>query len=269
LQESLRVIRERESYDEGRVFAESDRLHKKFSHVFESPNTRFCEQCLADETRRSIEGASALDYGCGTGVSSLRLLSEGARHVVGIDISPKNIAEASERIATVAAAANRAEFRVMDAHQLLFPDGIFDVVVGRSILHHLEFQKAVNEVVRVLRKGGAAIFVEPLWGNPAAKLFRALTPNAHTPDEMPLSRDQIEWADSVFGTSRHFFCGFASTALGLLTSQVFRSADNAVLHLADSVDRVVMRTRFRYWMRCVYLFWRKADEPTHMHPDER
>lgn len=50
----------------------------------------------------------------------------------------------------------------LNAEQLVFADGQFDLVVGGSILHHLLApEKAVAECFRVLRPGGAAVFFEP------------------------------------------------------------------------------------------------------------
>ena len=69
----------------------------------------------------------------------------------------------------------------MDAHHLDFPDESFDLVFGRAILHHLDFETAIKEVKRVLKRGGHAAFAEPLGDSPFAKLFRLLTPRAYTP----------------------------------------------------------------------------------------
>src|SRR5215472_6704056 len=54
------------------------------------------------------------------------------------------------------------DFRMMDAHDLEFPDGSLDLVFGVAILHHLEFGCVMREIHRVLRQGGKIMFVEPL-----------------------------------------------------------------------------------------------------------
>src|SRR5579875_419197 len=257
MEATTRVEREQQSYDDGRVLIESNRLHSRFRHIFDCPNTRFCERYMQNQIRSRLKNSRILDYGCGNGWYSAHLLSAGASRVVGIDISAKNIAEAKLLHGTMFGSQNTAEFHVMDAHHLSFPDQSFDLVIGRAILHHLEFETAIREVVRVLKKGGCAIFAEPLRDNPMAKLYRFLTPSAHTPDELPLSRKQIVWANGLFSTSHHLFCGFLSTALGLFTSSLFQNADNTALRFADSIDRLIMRTPLRYWMRYVYLVWEK------------
>ena len=79
----------------------------------------------------------------------------------------------------------------MDAHRLEFSDSSLDVVFGVAILHHLEFARAMSEIHRVLRKGGKIVFVEPLRHNPVARLIRYFTPQARTPDELPLGRPEL------------------------------------------------------------------------------
>src|SRR5690606_38208010 len=100
-------------------------------------------------------------------------------------------------------------------------------------------------------------FREPLRDNPAGKMFRALTKKAHTEDELPLSRQQIQWADRVFGGGDHIHLGFASTAIGFITSFTPLSANNLFLRVADSIDRAIARTPLKWWMRRVVLIWRK------------
>lgn len=45
----------------------------------------------------------------------------------------------------------------MDAHKLDFPENTFDVVYGAGILRHLDYARALLEILRVLRPGGAMI----------------------------------------------------------------------------------------------------------------
>lgn len=247
-----RVRREKKSYDSGNVFLESSKLQSRFRHVFESRNTRYGMRHFTDTLARCCPAAVVLDYGCLNGDAVLLYRGYGAKRIIGIDISEKGISRATQKY------GNIAEFHVCDAHHLAFLENeTVDFVVGTAILHHLAFEQAIEEVIRVLRKGGKALFAEPLYDNPASKLFRALTPRARTPDERPLSRGQIEWANNQFASSNHRFYNLVTTPIAMITSLVRVSPSNPLLNIADFLDRRLERTRLKYWMRQVVLLWEK------------
>jgi len=100
----------------------------------------------------------------------------------------------------------RVSFEVMDAEQLFFPDGCFDLVCGSGILHHLDLKKALGELVRVLKPDGQAVFFEPLGHNPLIGLYRRLTPQMRSVDEHPLSVDDLRLFSQYFGRAEfHYF----------------------------------------------------------------
>ncbi len=246
-----RVNRERAAYDIGSVREESHKLHVRFSHVFSCPNSMLGEAYFWQVVDRNAPGGSVLDYGCYDGSITDALLRRQPQRLVGIDISTTAIARAKARF------GDRVDFRVMDAHHMDFPDDSFDLVAGRAILHHLDYETAIREIGRVLKPGGQAVFMEPLRDNPAVALFRHLTPRAHTDDELPLSRRQIAWADREIGPGAHLFVNFLSVPVAMLTSLCLDSPDNPFTREADRVDRWVAGTRMKFWMRQVVLVWRK------------
>ncbi|HEX5130239.1 MAG TPA: methyltransferase domain-containing protein, partial [Usitatibacter sp.] len=209
------------------------------------------EQVYADTAARLSRGASVLEYGCFNGWNVPTLASYGAREIVGIDISERLITEAS------AAHGSIARFSVMDGHRLALADESVDAVIGRSILHHLDFETAILEIHRVLKPGGGALFIEPLRGNPAAKALRMLTPGARTKEELPLSRAQVRQADRLFTRSDHHFSGLVSVGLGLASSLVSNDPANAAMRFADAADLALARSPLRWWMRMITLRWTK------------
>ena len=86
----------------------------------------------------------------------------------------------------------------MDAECLGYDDNTFDLIFGRGILHHLNIRVAINEIRRVLKIGGDAIFIEPLIHNPLINCIRSLTPQLRTKDEHPLLMRDIEEAKKYF-----------------------------------------------------------------------
>jgi ubiquinone/menaquinone biosynthesis C-methylase UbiE len=63
---------------------------------------------------------------------------------------------------------------LVSAHDLPLPDESVDVVFGIAILHHLDLGLSAREVNRVLKKGGIAIFQEPVRNSRLMRAFRKL-----------------------------------------------------------------------------------------------
>lgn len=137
-----------------------------------------------------------LEYGCGPGSYAFFLARNGAE-VTGIDISEIAIEQARERAAREQ--LETINFRTMNAEALEFADHTFDVVCGRAILHHLDLDKALTELARVLKPEGSAIFIEPLGHNPLINLYRHLTPHLRTEDEHPLLMSDLKTMERYFG----------------------------------------------------------------------
>ncbi len=140
-------------------------------------------------------GADVLELGCGGGVIS-RTLGPVARSVVGIDLSPVAVDQAR---ASAAEPGADVDFRVMDAESLTFGDDSFDLVCGSGILHHVDLERALSQIVRVLRPGGSALFLEPLGHNPLINAFRRVTPRLRSVDEHPLLEADLEALSGPFG----------------------------------------------------------------------
>lgn len=248
-----RVQREKNAYDLDNVYDESAKLQSRFSHVFSCRNTLEAEQYYRNHLVEGARGGVVLDYGCYTGALCPLLVACEPERVVGIDISEKGIAEARQKY------GHCAEFHTMDAHAMSFPDETFDLVVGRSILHHLDWEVSLNEIHRVLKPNGKALFMEPLGDNPGAKLIRRMTPNSRTVDEKPLSKRQIEFANEIFGKESHLFYNLVSVPAGMMSSLLFQSSNNILMGVAGGLDRKLSRLSIRYWMRAVVLCWEKID----------
>lgn len=187
--------------------------------------------------RKYAAGADVLEYGCGARTVLLDLAPL-ARTVTGIDVSDiaisKSAALARERD------FKNASFRAMNAEALTFPDDSFDLIFGSGIIHHLNIERALRELRRVLRSGGVAIFLESLGHNPIINLYRHLTPSARTADEHPLLRDDFRYFASVFRNVETHHYGLLSlasvplrnTVLGPLVRDVLVAADDAAFRFA-------------------------------------
>lgn len=167
--------------------------------------------------RRALElgaGQAVLEYGCGPGSCAFDLARLGAR-VAGVDISPAAIALARRR-AAAEGLADRICFEVMDAESLRFADHSFALVCGSGILHHLDLERALAEVARVLSHDGTALFFEPLGHNPLLNLYRRLTPSMRTRHEHPLCSADLGRLAAHFGRvdlSYHHLASLAAAPL--------------------------------------------------------
>ena len=109
------------------------------------------------------EGKYVLDVGCGAGVTPCFIAKEYDCRVVGVDIIERMVERSRER-AKRARLSDRVEFRVADAQDLPFEDGVFDAVITESVTAFPEDkQRAVDEYVRVVKPGGYVGLNESTW----------------------------------------------------------------------------------------------------------
>jgi ubiquinone/menaquinone biosynthesis C-methylase UbiE len=107
---------------------------------------------------------NVLEIGCGTGYFTKEIAKTRAR-VTAIDISPELLQIAKEEIPDT-----NVSFVIENAYDLSFEANSFDSIVGSSVLHHLEIEKAISEMFRVLKPGGSLFFTEPNMMNPQIAL---------------------------------------------------------------------------------------------------
>ncbi len=102
-----------------------------------------------------FQGKEVLDVGCGTGVSSLIALENGASRVVCGDISQYMLDLAIKKATSEGYNEERVVFRQLDAESLPFEKDTFDVTITGMTLGLLPDQgKAIAEMARVTRSGG-------------------------------------------------------------------------------------------------------------------
>jgi len=126
-------------------------------------------------------GDQVLDVGCGSGRLTMAAQEwAGADgQAVGIDPSPEMVQVARKNAAR---AGLKVKFEVGVVESLPFPDGSFDVVLNRLMLHHLPDdlkQRGLAEMRRVLKPGGVCLVVD--FEPPKSGLLRLIVENHLTP----------------------------------------------------------------------------------------
>jgi 2-polyprenyl-3-methyl-5-hydroxy-6-metoxy-1,4-benzoquinol methylase len=134
-----------------------------------TPAGRFRAQRRA---QKIIDGARVqrtdrvLEIGCGTGLFTEMFAATGAR-IVAVDISPELLAKARLKNLPVEQ-VTFLEKRFEDCEV----EGPFDVIIGSSILHHLDIDQSIEQIKALLKPGGRISFAEPNMLNPQVYLER-------------------------------------------------------------------------------------------------
>jgi len=115
-------------------------------------------------SKEVLSEALVLDIGCGTGAASLAFKIQGSK-VVGLDYSMNGL---GLRLAKLRAVEQGVDIDLVqgDARRLPFSDGSFDVCFCDQVLEHIkDYKLCIEEIYRVLRKGGVAYFSTPnkIW----------------------------------------------------------------------------------------------------------
>ncbi len=135
---------------------DNERLIKYWSYenILQQKKGYFNYVCrkMFDKILDNVKSKEILDVGCGLGMTMEYFIKQGAR-CTGIDITPQSVKE-----------LNSKGMRVVegDARLLPFRDNSFDIVYSLGVIEHIkETQQALNEQVRVCRRGGIVIAVVP------------------------------------------------------------------------------------------------------------
>lgn len=119
-----------------------------------------------EEAAKYAKGLRVLDLGCNTGYGT-HILAQTARSAIGVDVSPRAIAEAKRLYPGL-------DLQLVDGRSLPFPDRSFDVVVSFQVIEYIaEPDRYLHEIKRVLVKDGILLLTTP---NAALRLAGNMKP---------------------------------------------------------------------------------------------
>ena len=136
-----------------------------------------------------------LDMGCGTGEYSLWYATQGAREVVGIDLSTGSLEVANQR--KEEARLKNADFREVDILACDLPDKYFDYSFSVGVLHHTgDPFRGFRHLARVTKPGG--VVMVSLYSSYSCRLLRAKQTFCRWLAGEDIDR-RVEWGERLFG----------------------------------------------------------------------
>jgi SAM-dependent methyltransferase len=164
------------------------------------PELYWADRTAAGRRRRQIRAGliarvaapggagTMLEIGCGNAEYTEPLSRHTGATVVAIDIVPAVLARVRPSVAA------NVRLTCADIERLPFATGSFDAVVGNAVLHHLRLDRALPELLRVLRPGGRLCFAEPNMLNPQVFLERNVGFIGRMLDNSPGETAFVRWS---------------------------------------------------------------------------
>jgi len=181
-------------------------------------------------TSKKAKNKIVLDYGCGAGNVSQKIATSNPLKLFGIDISEISINNAIENAKKLNLKIN---YSVDNCEKTQFKAKSFDLVFGSGILHHLDLNKSVSEINRILKNNGEMIFLEPLGTNPLINFYRKLTPKARSEDEHPFLKKDFDFISSLFKQVTVKYYGFFTLVFFLFYKNPKKSLTFKILSKLD------------------------------------
>lgn len=175
-----------------------------------SPEYRFAIKLLGN-----IENKKILNPGCGAGEETVYLANKGAK-VWAVDIS-QGMLDVVNILTNKFKVNKLVHTRKINLEKRFEFETPFDLIFGNSVLHHVDLNKALPNLSRVLKKGGKVVFIEPLTYNPLINIYRKMAHLVRTPDEHPFTRSDVFLFKKYFKNVKHYefhfltlliFCSF-------------------------------------------------------------
>jgi 2-polyprenyl-3-methyl-5-hydroxy-6-metoxy-1,4-benzoquinol methylase len=147
-----------------------------------------------------LAGKKLLDIGAGLGESSVYFALRGAS-VTTVDISPQMVETA---LSLGKKFGVTLEGIVSEAEDLRLTEASYDIIYLANTIHHVHDRDSLfTQMSRALKPGGMFFSYDPIAYNPAINVYRRMATQVRTPDESPLTRDDIKLARKYFCRVQH------------------------------------------------------------------
>ena len=206
-----------------------------YPHRYEVLTGQGYERILAEFAKliNPRRGERLLDLGCGSGALTGRL-GRWSLELTGVDISIKNIIEASGRISP-------AQFIAGDIERIPFQNNTFDIIFYSGVLHHFpNMKEIIQEGIRVLKPGGRFFSYDPNQENPFMWIYRDKkspfrSSRGVTSNEILISKDVLKRCLESAGLRRISVKAISGVTYKFVAGTLVRK----VLPLYNLVDKVL------------------------------
>lgn len=207
---------------------------------------------VLDWFKENCKGKRVLDYCCGNGEDGVFIAQNGAKEVVGIDISDVSIVNCQE-LARKNGVEKITSYQVGDAENTGFADNSFDVITEYGALHHLDLEKAFAEMSRILKPEGKIICNEALGHNLVINGYRKLTPHLRTEWEVEhiIRKENFKVAQKYFDKIElHFYYLFTLLAVPFRNFPIFEP----LLDFLEKIDNAILKLPLIKWQAWQIVF---------------
>lgn len=136
-------------YDDESFFAQYSQMQRSIEGLKGAGEWYVLRKMLPD-----FKGKRVLDLGCGFGWHCRYAAEQGAKLVVGVDISEKMLAEARKNTSNTA-----VEYICAAVEDIDFPADSFDIVISSLAFHYIEsFDDVCSKIKACLVNGGDFVF---------------------------------------------------------------------------------------------------------------
>lgn len=143
-----------------------------------APEMRYIVNELGD-----IRGKSLLDIGCGLGEASVYFALKGAE-VTATDISAAMINVTIKLAKRYGVIVNTYQSSI--EHLKLPKRKKFDIVYVGNLFHHVNIDRALEQIGLFIKPNGALVCWEPVHYNPIINIYRKIAVKVRSKDERPL-----------------------------------------------------------------------------------
>jgi SAM-dependent methyltransferase len=141
---------------------------------------------------------------------------------------------------------------VSGAENLNLPSEAYDIIYVANTIHHVQDRALLFEQMsRALKPGGMFFSYDPIAYNPVINLYRRMATGVRTPDESPLTTDDIRLAGKYFHRVQHREFWIATLLLFAKYYLIDRVHPNA-----DRYWKRILRETpgsLRWWLPLTYL----------------